>query len=252
MTIENLRNKAKDLIISLLKLENNSIDLNSDIDNLKQEINSVFNNTEKLEETLLNLQNLKKIRNSNRFKRLIFKIELNINILTLDKINEEGLNLIKNIDTIKLTNLNFSEVFIVHGHDEEMKNIAEEFILTLGLKPVIFHKELNHSRTIIQKLKDLSDVNFAIILLSGDDYGFSRFTKNDSSKLRARQNVIFEMGYFIGKIGQNRTFTLFKSSENFEFPSDLAGVLYEPLDEEGDWKIKLIEELKLIGYDLKK
>jgi predicted nucleotide-binding protein len=251
MTIEDLRNKQQELIISLLKLENNSSNLIPEIDELIEEIKSIFSHSEKLDEIFINLQNLKKASNISEFKILQSKIERNIIMQTFHETHELSMNLIESVESIKLKNLNFTEVFIVHGHDEEMKIIAEEFILSLGLKPIIFHKAPNHSRTIIQKLNDLSDVNFVIILLSGDDYGFSRFTSNNNAKLRARQNVIFEMGYFLGKIGQNRTFTLFKSSKNFEFPSDLAGVLYEPLDEEGDWKIKLIEELKLIGYSPK-
>ncbi len=233
----------------MLTLETNSINLDSEIDKLSKEIKSTFHNSEKLDETLLNLQSLKRAPNSYEFKILKSKIESNILILVFNKTHEQHMNIFKNIDSIKLKNLNFSEVFIVHGHDEEMKNIAEEFIVNLGLTPIIFHKAPNHSRSIIQKLNDLSNVNFVIILLSGDDFGFPQSTNHENAKLRARQNVIFEMGFFLGKIGQNRTFTLFKSSKNFEFPSDLAGVLYEPLDEKGDWKIKLIEELKLIGYN---
>jgi predicted nucleotide-binding protein len=251
MTIEELRNKQQELIISLLKLENNSSNLVAEIDELIEEIKSTFSHSEKLDEIFINLQNLKKTSNISKFKILQSKIESSILMQTFNVTHELSMSLIESVESIKLKNLNFTEVFIVHGHDEEMKIIAEEFILSLGLKPIIFHKAPNHSRTIIQKLNDLSDVNFVIILLSGDDYGFSRCTSNHNAKLRARQNVIFEMGYFLGKIGQNRTFTLFKSSKNFEFPSDLASILYEPLDEKGDWKIKLIEELKLIGYSPK-
>ncbi|WP_055443994.1 TIR domain-containing protein [Lacinutrix himadriensis] len=216
---------------------------------MSKEIESSFSDTENLNEILLNLESLKKAPSDYEFKILRSKVETNIIILVFNKRVEQDMSFVKNIDSIKLKNKNFNEVFIVHGHDDEMKKIVEEFIFSLGLKPIIFRKEPNHSRTIIQKLKDLSHVNFAIILLSGDDYGFSKSSNHEKARLRARQNVIFEMGYFLGKIGADHTFTLFKSGENFEFPSDLSGVLYEPLDNEGDWKIKLIDELKLIGYN---
>lgn len=150
MNIEDLRNKQQELIISLLKLETNSSNLVLEIDELIEEIKSVFSDSEKLNETLLNLQSLKKTTNSHEFKILKSKIEQNIIIQTFNKTHEKSMDLIKNVESIKLKNLNFSEVFIVHGHDEEMKTIAEDFILSLGLKPIIFHKKPNHSRTIIQ------------------------------------------------------------------------------------------------------
>ena len=68
--------------------------------------------------------------------------------------------------------------------------------------------------------------------------------------LRARQNVIFELGFFIGKLGRNRVLVLYQEEENFEMPSDYSGVLYTPYDSSGRWQFDLIKELKACGYDV--
>ena len=237
------------LRIALLKMEFKSTGLEFEVEKLSDALKIAYLNVEKSDSVLSKLKDLKNAKNNYDFKILKLKIETDISLLSIYQAHDVMDELMEKIDFVILKNLNFDEIFVVHGHDEEMKDDVEQFILDIGLKPIIFHKALNHSRSIIQKLNDLSNVNFVIILLSGDDYGYSRYTNHENAKLRARQNVIFEMGFFLGKIGQNRTFSLFKSSENFEFPSDLAGVLYEPYDANGNWKVKLIEEIKLVGYN---
>ncbi len=245
-----LKEKYQEQINSLLRLEKGSKSLESDIENLAQELQKNYEESSKLENTMINLKELKKARNKNKFDNLKIQIESKISQLFFDKTHKENLDLLDNIESIKLKNINFNDIFIVHGHNEEMKNKVEGFIYSIGLNPIIFHKSINQSRTIISKLEDLSNVNFAIILLSGDDYGYPKNSNEEKRMLRARQNVIFEMGYFLAKIGSKRTFILFDSKENFEFPSDLSGVLYEPLDDRDVWKSKLKKELEIIGFTL--
>ncbi len=139
------------------------------------------------------------------------------------------------------------KIFLVHGHDQLMKESVARAIESLGLKPIILHEKPNMGRTIIQKFKDYSDVGFAIVLLSPDDKGRS---SRERSKLRARarQNVIFELGFFIGKLGQKRVLAIYKKHKEFEFPSDYDGVLYAPYDAAGKWQYKVVEELRAAGY----
>ena len=109
------------------------------------------------------------------------------------------------------------------------------------------HEQANLGRTIIEKFESHAHVGFAVALLTPDDVG-SLKNEKPNLKSRARQNVIFEFGYFIGKLGRERVCALVKS--DVEKPSDYDGVLYIPLDDFGGWEKKLIKELKSAGYDV--
>jgi len=142
-----------------------------------------------------------------------------------------------------------NKIFVVHGHDTEMKTSVARILEQLGLEPVILHEQPNRGRTIIEKFEDHSEeISFAIILLSPDDKGCEANNFPDSAKLRARQNVILELGYFIGKLGRNKVLVLFKDEIDFEHPSDIMGVLYTPFMD--GWEFKMVGELKSCGYDV--
>lgn len=140
------------------------------------------------------------------------------------------------------------KVFIVHGHDEAAKMTVARFVERLGLRPVILQEESSAGRTIIEKFEDSSNVNFAIVLLTPDDLGATRAMASANLQSRARQNVIFELGYFIGKLGRNRVCALFK--EGVELPSDYQGVVYLEMDQSGGWKVALAREMKAAGLYL--
>jgi predicted nucleotide-binding protein len=139
-----------------------------------------------------------------------------------------------------------SKVFIVHGHDELNKLIIARTLMQLGLNPIILHEQANAGKTLIEKFEHNSNVGFAIILLTADDLGKA---KNDADlKSRARQNVILELGYFIGKLGRDKVMALHE--EGVELPSDLAGFVYVALDKSGHWKYELVKELQTAGYSV--
>lgn len=143
-----------------------------------------------------------------------------------------------------------NRVFLVHGHDEAMKQAAARMLEQLGLKPVILHEQPNQGRTIIEKFTDYSDVSFAVVLLSSDDFGYSKNQPPDSAKPRARQNVVFELGFFIGKIGRSSVAALYREHASFEKPSDYEGVAYTVFDPAGNWRFEIARELKARGYDV--
>lgn len=143
-----------------------------------------------------------------------------------------------------------NNIFIVHGHNDEMKSSVARIIEKLSLNPIILHEQANKDRTIIEKFTDHSEVGFSIVLLSADDFAYSIKQKPEEGKLRARQNVILELGYFIGKLGRNRVIALVETASNFEFPSDYQGVIYIPYDKEGNWKFLILKELKACGYNV--
>lgn len=133
-----------------------------------------------------------------------------------------------------------------------MKQHVARIIIHLGLEPIILHEQRNMGRTIIEKFEDeASDVGFAIILLSPEDEGGLRGA--NALKPRARQNVIFEHGFFVGKLGRERVVALVRQDEGFERPSNLHGIIYIPYDgETNNWAYALCDELKGIGYNVSK
>ncbi|WP_330746484.1 nucleotide-binding protein [Chryseobacterium sp. CP-77] len=139
-----------------------------------------------------------------------------------------------------------NDIFIVHGHNNEVKINVARTLEKLGLNPIILHEQPNSGKTIIEKFEELSNVGFAIILLTDDDLGKAK--KDENLNLRARQNVILEMGYFIGKLGRNRVCPLY--AKGVELPSDLYGILYTEIDNVENWKIQIAKELKAAGYEI--
>jgi hypothetical protein len=137
-------------------------------------------------------------------------------------------------------------VFIVHGHDEAPRETLARFITTVGLQPVILHEQANRGMTIAEKLVASGNVGFAVVLLTPDDVGRSKDASEDLP--RARQNVILELGYFVGRLGRDRVCALLKGQ--IEIPSDYMGVVYTNFDEGGGWRQQLAKELKAAGYEI--
>jgi predicted nucleotide-binding protein len=138
-----------------------------------------------------------------------------------------------------------SKVFVVHGHDEGPREAVARFLERLGLQPVILHECPNKGRTIITKFQEeAAEVGFAIVLMTPDDVGG---VSEAGLKARARQNVVFELGFFIGALGPARVAALVKG--DIERPSDFDGVVYISLDN-GNWKTELGNELQAAGYDV--
>jgi len=136
---------------------------------------------------------------------------------------------------------NPKRVFVVHGHDNEAKESAARFLERLELQPIVLHEQASSGRTIIEKFESYSDdIAFAVVLLTPDDVGAACVSREDL-RPRARQNVIMELGYFLGRLGRTRVCALYKGG--VELPSDYQGVLYIDMDSSGAWKTKLAQEL---------
>lgn len=138
-------------------------------------------------------------------------------------------------------NYSFQKVFIVHGHDGELKEAVARIIEKQGIEAIILSEKANKGRTIIEKFEDYSDVGGAICLFTTDDIG--REKAETEEKPRARQNVVFEAGFFMGKLGRGRVVLL--ADSGVEMPSDLAGVVYT---NSKNWQFDLLQELNAMGY----
>ncbi len=146
------------------------------------------------------------------------------------------------------------KVFVVHGHDENLKNDIEAFLHNIYLDPIILHKQPDEGLTIIEKFEKNSDVTFAIILLTPDDLSCSSSVESNeiqkAIKPCARQNVIFEFGYFIGKLGRKNVCCIYK--EGVELPSDVSGLLYKKFSNDiEEIGFSLIKEFRTAGLEPK-
>ncbi len=139
-----------------------------------------------------------------------------------------------------------NELFIIHGRDESARDALVGFIRQLGLKPVILADQPSDGMTIIEKFERHSEVGFAIALLTPDDVVSSQVGEHPEA--RARQNVIFELGFFVGRFGRSSVCALTKGEP--EIPSDYSGVVYIPMESPSDWKLPLMRELKSFGFDV--
>jgi predicted nucleotide-binding protein len=134
-------------------------------------------------------------------------------------------------------------VFLVHGHHSAPREAIARFLEKLDFEVIILHERPNQGRTIIEKFEASSDVGFAVILLTPDDLGGSA---RHALSPRARQNVILELGYFIGRLGRPRVCAL--KVGNIELPSDILGLVWEVFDDHGAWRQKLARELSAANY----
>jgi predicted nucleotide-binding protein len=146
------------------------------------------------------------------------------------------------------------KVFVVHGRDEISKTSLEVFLHEIGLEPVVLHRQADEGMTIIEKFEKHSDVGYVFILLTPDEIAYlaSEEDKPDSERdkeFRARPNVIFEFGYFVGKFGRSRVCCLYTG--DVSLPSDVNGIIYKKFDkgiEEVAYSI--IKDLKASGYTI--
>lgn len=168
--------------------------------------------------------------------------------ITREFISPASPKLEEQIDEIRKSIRNAGKkVFVVHGHDKsaylELARLLEQW----GLQPIILHEKPEGGRTIIEKFEDhASEAGYAFILLTPDDVGGK---DGDSLKPRARQNVIFELGFFIGKLGHERVCVL---NKGVEFPSDIHGFAYVEFNKSvEECYAKIRRELVNAGYSLK-
>lgn len=141
------------------------------------------------------------------------------------------------------TCLNYNKVFIVHGHDNALKQELARTIEKQGLQAIILSEQISPGKTIIEKIEENSDVAGAICLFTADDLGRTKAGTEDQP--RARQNVVFEAGYFMGKLGRDHVVMI--CEDGVEIPGDLSGVVYTG---KNHWEVEMLKALKVMGYNI--
>jgi predicted nucleotide-binding protein len=154
-----------------------------------------------------------------------------------------------------------NSIFVVHGHDSSLREDVVGYVVQLKLHPVILSRVGEAQQSLFQKfMNSANDSRFAIVLLSADDLGTSRAqyeapgVGDRSLQFRARQNVIFELGFFYGRLGWENVFVVYKPPTqvfpNFEHPSDLLGTVFDEMDSEGAWRTSLSHRLARAGFQI--
>ena len=140
--------------------------------------------------------------------------------ITVEILKEVQTELKNSKSTQKKSVINNKRVFIVHGHDDKIKLDVARFLEKLNLEPVILHEQANQGKTIIEKIESETDVGYGIVLYTPCDKGGTKDTDFENMKFRARQNVIFEHGFLIARLGRNRVCALLDGE--VEQPSTLT------------------------------
>jgi predicted nucleotide-binding protein len=150
-----------------------------------------------------------------------------------------------------------NRVFVVHGHDHGLKEAVARLVESLGYQAIILHERADRGQTIIEKFeREAPDAAFAVILLTPDDEGRSRSIGQEDKAAdlahRARQNVVWEYGYFVALLRRANVRALVMSDDEVESPSDFDGLLYVPVRtiEDTAWRMKLTQEMKAAGLDI--
>lgn len=140
-------------------------------------------------------------------------------------------------------------VFVVHGSNSGRREEVARFLAqVLGDRTpvIVLHEQPSRGRTLIEKFEaSAAEAQYAVVLLTADDEARARGT--DTWEARARQNVVFELGFFFGKLGRQRVAVLYESG--VQRPSDIEGLVYIALDEAGAWKLELTKEMKAVDLD---
>ncbi len=117
--------------------------------------------------------------------------------------------------------------FIVHGHDHDAVSGIIDFLgEELGWPaPVVLKDSPSKGRTICEKFEEYADdAELVFVLVTPDDFGFLA-ADNTQKEERARQNIIFELGYFYGLFGRKSGKVLLLQKGSTTLPSDLDGIV---------------------------
>jgi len=103
---------------------------------------------------------------------------------------------------------------VAYAAQRNLEDVSEVVVWTQG----IFELTKSYLESLLEAL---DDTEFGLFILGADDLIRIRGTEMPT----ARDNVIFELGLFIGRLGRDRTFILMpKRSADFHLPRDLLGV----------------------------
>jgi predicted nucleotide-binding protein len=151
-------------------------------------------------------------------------------------------------DTRLNSQVRSNKIFVVHGQDNTMKSDVTQTLQQLDLDPIILHEKPNSTQTLIQKTSDYTHVSFAVILLSPDELAYPTEKTSDEAKSQAKQNIIFELGYLLGRLGKQNVVAIYRKKKDFETPNDINEILW--IEYKTGWYFELIKQLQAANFDV--
>ena len=140
-----------------------------------------------------------------------------------------------------------NKIFVVYGKEDEVSSDVIQTLHKLELEPIIIH-EATSQKTVIDKIGEYPHVSFAVVVLSPDDLAYPKEETAEQAKYRSSQDVILELGYFLGKLGNQNVVAIYKKEEDFEVPNGFSGVIW--IEYKTGWYFQLIRELKECSFDV--
>jgi predicted nucleotide-binding protein len=144
------------------------------------------------------------------------------------------------------------KVFVVYGHDQPARDQLEAMLRRWGLEPLILDQLATEGQTVIEKLESaMAEATFGVVLATPDDEGH-RVGRPDEKALRARQNVVLEMGMLLARLGRKHVAILLKTQEKMERPSDIQGLIYIPFKDDiaKEAGVLLAKAMDACGYKI--
>ena len=141
-----------------------------------------------------------------------------------------------------------NKIFVIHGNDNDMKSDVTQILEKLEIDPIILHEKPTSSQTLIEKISNHSQVSFALVLFSPADLAYPEEKNLNEAKYRAKQNFIFELGYFLGRLGAENVVAIYRKKKDFEIPTDYKGVLW--IEYKSGWYFKLIKQLQACHFNV--
>lgn len=138
-------------------------------------------------------------------------------------------------------------IYIAHGLNEFIKEDVVHRVKLLGLNPILEKRSDEMGLSIIQHFNQQQDIKFAMVILTPDDLAHAKDQGNHLSRLRAKQHLIFKLGYLVGRLGRHQVFVVYEDVEGFELPTDFYEVIYTPYDNQGHWVQQLVLQLRKTG-----
>lgn len=153
------------------------------------------------------------------------------------------------VSEIRLNNkVRSNQIFLINGSDPNMKLDVVQKLEMLDLDPIILDEKKDEELTIIDRINEFCNISFAVILLSPDEITYPKEKTPNDAKYGPKQKVIFELGYFIGRLGKQNVVAIFKKNKSFQIPNDFVGIQW--IEYKIDWYYKLIKILKECNFNV--
>ena len=138
-------------------------------------------------------------------------------------------------------------VYVVHGRDCAFVEPVVAYLEAIGLHPILLVDTSRSDRNLVERFENFASQAYAVVLLAAENDAAARAATDPGlRRLRPDAQLIFQLGYLIGKLGRRYVSALHR--EDLELPAELSSVLAIPMDDIGIWKFGLLRDLVAAGF----